>query len=242
MSGRILTAIGIMTFIVGIMTWMPARIVYDLVARPLGVQADLVSGTVWNASAYRVQMRDQSFSEIRSRLNLKSLLGSTVASDFEVRDPSGHIFGTARLTFNTIELQSVRYRFDLRRISDELSAGLPGQALITGEIESLKFSDGQCLAVSGGARSTMLVDFGQRYDLVLPELQGRFQCVDNALLMVIDGQSDRIGVDGSVRMSGQGYRWTLTARSGQSEIIPVLLALGFEESGDVWRLDGEGEW
>lgn len=233
---------GLAFALVGLIAFLPARVVSDLALRPAGVEADLVTGPVWNARLYRVAIAGQSFAEGTMKLAFFPLLTGAARVELALVDESASARGTLIARPGSVTLEDWTLAAEARRLPGLADLPVPQDERLYAEIDRLRFEDGECAQASGTVSSGLLARLGQRYELELPQVEGTLGCAGQAVGIGMDGASEALDFTGSLRLDAQGYRWHGEARSGEPGVIAVLIALGFEEVGAAWRAEGEGRY
>lgn len=242
MNRALLLAAGLAVFLAALIAFLPARLISDSVLRPAGIEADLVTGPVWDARLYRVDAAGQPFSEGRLRLAFWPLLTGSARLEVALEDESARARGTLTARPGRLALTGWTFAAEARRLPGIDALPVPRTVRVYGEIDALVFEDGTCAAAAGTLSSPLLVRIGQRHDVELPEVEATLGCAGEAVAIAYEGASPAIALTGTVRLDASGYRWTSQARSEEPGVIAVLIALGFEETGAAWSAEGEGRY
>ncbi|PWE17108.1 hypothetical protein DDZ18_10440 [Marinicauda salina] len=233
---------GLGVFVAALVAFLPARALYAAALRPAGVEADHVTGPVWNARAYRVRFAGQPFAEADLALAFLPLLTGAARLEAELRDESALGRGTLVARPGALTLTDASLAAEIRRLPGLAELPAPQTERVYAEIERLTFRDGRCEGASGTISTQLLARLGGRYDVALPEITGAFGCAGEAVAVTFEGASAALDLTGSVRLDADGYRWTAEAGTEEPGVIAVLIALGFEETGAAWRAEGEGSY
>lgn len=242
MRPLLLAIAGGAVFLAAALAGLPARLVHDLALRPAGIEADLVTGPVWNARLYRLTLAGQPFSQASARLAFWPLLTGTARVEIEAGDESATARGTLVARPGRIALRDASLAVEARRLPGVAGLPLTQTERIYAEIDRIVFEDGQCVEATGIVSTALLARLGPRYDLELPQIEGALGCAGDGVGLGYQGRSPVLEVTGSLRLGPDGYRWTSEAHTGEPGVIAVLLALGFEETGAAWRAEGEGRY
>lgn len=242
MSRTALLLIGLVSLLAAAIAAMPAKLAADLLLRPAGVTADLVTGSVWDARLYRIQAGGQRFATGRLRLAFWPLLTGRARAQIALEDETASARGTLVASPGRLEFRDGRIAFEARRVPGLRALAVPQTERLYAELDRIVWRDGICDEASGDVTTPLLSRLGQRHDADLPELAGTLSCAGEALALGYDGRSEALTVTGSVRVTAEGYRWVSEASTGNSDIVALLIALGFEETGQVWRAEGEGSY
>lgn len=242
MNRLVLPVTGVAVFITALIAWLPARLLSDTLLRPAGIEADLVTGPVWNARLYRVNAAGQRFAEGRLALSFWPLLTGSARMDIALEDESVSARGTLSARPGRVALTGWSLAAEAHRLPGLNALPVPQTVRVYGEIDEVIFEDGSCTAAAGTASTPLLARLGQRYELVLPQVEATLGCAGEAVAIAYEGLSPALALTGSVRLDAAGYRWTGEAQSGEPGVIAVLIALGFEETGAAWRAEGEGRY
>jgi len=71
-------------------------------------------------------------------------------------------------------------------------------------------------------------------------IEGVLACAGPRLGVDASGESAVVALEGRARLGVSGYDWVAQARGEDGEIAVAMLALGFEDDGEGWRLEGSG--
>lgn len=233
---------GLAAFIAALIAFLPARLVSDTLLRPAGIEADLVTGPVWDARLYRVSAAGQSFAEGRLALSFWPLLTGSARLDVALEDQSASARGTLTARPGRLALTGWTLAAEAHRLPGLDALAVPQTVRVYGEIDEVIFEDGRCTAAAGSLSTPLLARLGQRHEIDLPHIEATLGCAGDGVAIAYQGLGPVLSLTGSVRLDAAGYRWTGEARSGEPGVVVVLIALGFEETGAVWRADGEGRY
>jgi len=211
----------------------PARLVHDFAMRPAGIEAGLVTGTVWNASARRVSAGGVAVSDVEARLQAAPLLTGRAVFDVTVRDPALRGTGRVVLTPGAVRLEDADGVFALEAVPALAAADLPPGESARVEIDRLVLDpQGRCLEAQGRLTSAALVSAGQRYGAELPVLTADLRCADDAVALDFSGRSDTLALTGRVRLLNTGPHWRIEAETSERDVIAALSLMGFDQEGD----------
>ena len=220
---------------------LPARVAFDLAARPAGIEAALVHGTVWDAAAWRIRAGDLAIAEAQARLRPASLLSGAARFDARIVDPVVQASGAVRMGLGSVALETVSGVILLSAIPALNRAGLPGAEPVRFDIERLALArDGACLTAEGRATTAALVSFGERFGVSLPLIEARLACLGGRPGVEFSGSNETLTLAGRVRAVDGDVAWRADARTGNEDVAAALAALGFVESGGAWRA-GRGD-
>lgn len=242
MTRLVLLGAGLGVFLAALIAFLPARLVSDAALRPVGIEADLVTGPVWNGRLYRVNVTGQRFAEGRLALAFWPLLTGSARLDIALEDESASARGTLTARPGRLALTGWALAAEARRVPGVNALPVPQPVRVYGEIDALIFENGACMAAAGTLTTPLLARLGQRYQLELPQVEATLGCAGEAVALSYEGISPVLSMTGSARLDASGYRWTSQASSGEPGVIAVLIALGFEETGAAWRAEGEGRY
>lgn len=242
MNRIVLFLTGLAVFLAALIAFLPARLVSGTILRPAGIEADLVTGPVWDARLYRIRASGQTFSQGRFALSFWPLLTGAARLDIGLEDDSASAQGILRARPGRLELTGWTLAAEASRLPGLSELPIPQTVRVYGEIDELIFEDGACVRAAGTASTPLLSRLGQSYEIELPELDATLGCAGDALAVTYEGASPGLALTGWVRLDAGGYRWTGEAESGEPGVIALLIALGFEDTGTVWRAEGEGRY
>ncbi|MEO1038492.1 MAG: type II secretion system protein N [Pseudomonadota bacterium] len=232
-----------MGLLIGLAAFMPARVAFDLLARPAGVQAELVHGPVWDARLFGVTVSGQRIEQVDARLSATRLLTGRAVVELAARDRDLRLDGVLVLRPGFIEAHSVRGAISLQRLPG--AQNLPsasGESLIL-DIDRIGFElrDG-CVQADGVLRSAALLPVGLRYEVELPVLEGALYCAGARLGVDVTGASDAAELTGQALLGRSRFEWRAGVERAQPGLAPVLIALGFADNGGSWSAQGEGTY
>ncbi|MGX6646600.1 type II secretion system protein N [Maricaulaceae bacterium MS644] len=231
--------LGLAAFIGFAVAGAPARLVYDVAARPAGIEAGMVTGTVWNASARRVRAGGLALSHVEARLRPAPLLTGRAVFDVSVADPALRGAGRVTLSGGGARFEDAAGVVALDAISALAAADLPAGESARVEIERLVLDGaGACLEAEGRVTSAALVSVGERYGAQLPMLTGDLTCDGETVALLVSGRSDALVLSGRVRLPTAGPRWRIEARTAERDIIAALSLMGFDQQGEGFIAEG----
>jgi general secretion pathway protein N len=149
-----LVIIGLMTFVVGVIVTLPARVAYRWMAPP-AVQLAGIDGSVWSGSASELVVAGIYLREVEWRLRPASLLMGKLALSLEAVPSSGFLESDVSLTFgNKIIVSDLKASLPVQMFADVLHMpGLSGTASL--DFPRLRVDSGllaearETIAVSG---------------------------------------------------------------------------------------------
>jgi general secretion pathway protein N len=217
----------------------PARLVYDAAARPAGIEAGLVSGTVWNASARRVRAGGMALHEVEARLRPVPLLTGRAVFDVSVADPALRGAGLVTLSAGGVRFEDAAGVIGLDAIPALAAADLaPGESARV-EIERLVLGpQGECLEAQGQMTSAALVSAGEGYGADLPMVTAELACAGEAVALDFSGRSDTLALTGQVRFVEGGPSWRIEAQTEDRDVIAALSLMGFDQEGRGFIAEG----
>lgn len=226
-------------FMITLVASLPARLIFNLAA-PDGIQADIVSGTAWSMQIRRLSIADQTISHGRLTVSPFSLLHGSLKTRVKLTDRDVDVDGQLQLSPGSIRLTEANLIIPPSRIRPLQSSPVPLTSPIQVQIDNLLMRQGQCLEANGQVTTRILADQGERWGLALPVLIGELVCLDDSPVINLSGESDLLSVTGFVRLDLDRYRWSAVAQTQDRDVMAVLLAMDFEQSGERWRLEGDG--
>jgi len=238
----ILLAAGLAAFFAALIALAPARLVTDPLAAS-GFYADQVHGSVWNAQLYGVRIAGQSADRVDLRLAFWPLLRGAAVADIAAQGEGITLRGTLERAGGEVRVRDLAGAADAWRLPGAAELGLVSIEGVVFSLDEAVFDDkAGCLSASGVLRSDLLVTAGERYGVELPGIEGVFACGGPRLIIDASGETPAVSLEGRARLGVSGYDWSAEAAGDEGEIAVVLLALGFEDAGDVWRLEGSGPY
>jgi len=224
----------ILTVIAGLIWQAPARLVFDGL-QGSGVQAGLVQGTVWDAQAHRVRLGALTVAELNAHMQPAGLLSGAGVFDVRVQDPRVQLEGQVRATASQLAIQDLQGAVQFSAFPQLSGLPLPAQSGVFLDGVSVRLDQaGACVSAEGAGMTALLSDMGTRYGLDLPLVDLEAYCAGADLGFTLSGQSQALSVEGFVTVNTSALRYRVEARSTVSDVIGVLVALGFENEGDVW--------
>lgn len=235
-------ALGLVAFAGFAIASAPARLVYDAAARPAGIEAGLVSGTVWNASLRRVRVGGLSLTQVEARLRPGPLLTGRAALDLVVTDPALRASGRVTLTPGGTLVQDATGVMGLDAVPALAAADLPPGQSARIVIDRLELApDGACREAIGQVSSAVLVAAGEQYGAALPALpvlNAELACAGDTVALNFSGQSDALALTGQVRLLASGPQWRIVADTAERDLIGALSLMGFDQDGDRFVAEG----
>lgn len=217
----------------------PARLVYDAAARPAGIEAGLVTGTVWNASARRVRAGGVALNEVEARLRPGPLLTGRAVFDVTIADPALRGAGLVTLSAGGVRFEDASGVIALGAIPALTAADLPPGESARVEIERLVLDpQGACLEAQGRMTSAALASAGEDYGADLPVVTADLVCAGEAVALNVSGRSDTLALTGRVRFVEGGPRWRLEAETDDRDVIAALSLMGFDQEGRRFIAEG----
>jgi general secretion pathway protein N len=217
----------------------PARLVFDAAARPAGIEAGLVSGTVWNASARRVRAGGVALNEVEARLRPAPLLTGRAVFDVTIADPALRGAGLVTLSAGGVRFEDTAGVIALDAIPALAAADLPPGESARVEIERLVLGpQGECLEAQGRMTSAALVSAGERYGADIPAVTADLACAGEAVALNVSGRSDMLALTGQVRFVEGGPSWRIEAETEDRDVIAALSLMGFDQDGRRFIAEG----
>lgn len=217
----------------------PARLVYDAAARPAGIEAGLVTGTVWNASARRVRAGGVALNEVQARLRPGPLLTGRAVFDVTLADPALRGAGLVTLSAGEVRFEDAAGVIALNALPALAAADLPPGETAQVEIERLVLGPrGECREALGRMTSAALVSAGERYGAPLPLLTADLACAGDAVALDFSGRSAVLALTGRVRFFEAGPSWRIEAETEDRDVIAALSLLGFDQEGRRFIAEG----
>ena len=239
-----LAGVALVAFLGFALALAPARLAFDLAARPAGVEAGLVTGTLWDGSARRVRAGGVRLSEVNAGLRPGSVLSGALVFDVEILDPGLRGAGAVALRPDGAMVEEAIAVMRLDAVPALAAADLPSGETARIEIERLAVDGrGRCREAEGRVTSAALATAGERYGAALPLLNARLACAGESVALNFEGRNDTLDLTGQVRFTQAGPDWRMEARSADRDVIAALSFLGFDQQGDVFIAEnrpGEG--
>lgn len=239
MRGSHLLVVFLTLFLVTLVTFLPARLLFNLAA-PNTIQADIVSGTAWSMRLKRLNIADQRISTGHITVSPLALLSGSIHARLALTDRQTDLTGLLKLSPGTIRVSELTMILPPERLPPLQASRIPLSSPILAEIDTLVIRQGQCLEAQGQIITRVLTEQGDQLGLSLPVLTGDLTCTDTRPVITLSGQTDLLSVSGFVSLGSTGYRWSAVAQTQNRDVMAVLLALEFEQSGSAWRLEGDG--
>lgn len=223
-----------LTVVLGLVIHAPARLVLDSLGT-IGVQAGLVQGTVWHATAQRVRLGALTVSEIEARMQATGLLSGAGVFDVRVNDPSVQVEGRVTARSGGLVLEALEGVVQLSAVPELAALPIPSDSgvFLDGITVHLD-AEGACVSAEGSAMTSLVSDLGDRYGVELPLLDLQAYCAGADIGFNLSGRSQALTLDGFISLNRQSPRYRVQAQTSVAEVISVLVALGFEADGNVW--------
>ena len=237
---RIVLVLGLLAALaVGLIAKAPMRLVYDALA-PIGIEAGLVQGTVWNGQALRVRVAGTDIYEVRTRLSPMSLLTGRPGVTLSVADPDIIMTGELGLGGEGVRVWNARGAASTSVLPGLSRFAFLNDAGVQFYDVSVSFDrDGHCLAAEGVATSAALADAGASYDVDLPILDMTLFCAGEDLALNLSGQGPVLDLEGVIRLNPREPRYRIVATPHDRAGGRVLALLGFEADGARWIADSD---
>jgi hypothetical protein len=233
--------IGVVTFVIVLIAFLPARFVFDRAAAQTGFEAGLVQGTVWNNQIVRLRADRAVIQDIRSSLRPAGLFTGKARFDVEIQDRSLRGTGLVSLTPGTVSIDDTQLTIRLDMIPEIVQSGLARGQSARVTIDSVTLThEGDCIEAAGKIVTPVLIATGERYGVDLPLLNGSLRCAGGDLALDLTGQNDIIGVSGLIRVNSQDMDWSLEAQTTNTNMIAALSFLGFEQNGSTFAARSDG--
>lgn len=229
----LLAVLGLCAFVVFAAALAPARLAFDLLARPAGVEAGLVSGTVWDAQLRRVRAAGLDFADVEADLHAAPLLTGRAVADVAVADPALRGAGRVSLTAGETRIEDAVGVLALDAVPALAAADLPPGQTARIEIDRLVLdAAGACLEAQGRVTSAALVAAGEQYGADLPALNADIACAGDAVALNFTGANEALTLNGVVRLTSAGPQWRIVAETAERDMIAALSLMGFTQEGD----------
>ncbi len=236
--GLILAA-ALIAFAAGAISLMPARVVLDPIARSAGLRFEQAHGPLWDARLYGVSLAGQRAESARLQVAFWPLLTGRVRAVVDVSGPGLSLSGTLSRGGGEVRITGLAGDIAAWRLPGAADLGLSGPDGVVFSLDEAVFDEeAGCVSAAGVLRSDMLVSAGARYQTELPALSGVFTCSGPRLAVEASGESPVVALDGRALMGASAAEWSVQARGDAREIAIVMIALGFEDQGGVWRASG----
>jgi hypothetical protein len=228
-------------FAAALVALLPARVVLDPVAARTGLVAEQVHGPVWNAQLYGVRFGGQSAERVDLSLAFWPLLRGAMVVDVAARGEGLTLSGRLERGGGEVRVRDLAGALDAWRLPGAAELGvINAEGLVFSLDEAVFDETAGCVSASGVVRSQLLVDAGARFGAELPVIEGVLACAGPRLGVDASGESAVVALEGRARLGVSGYDWVAQARGEDGEIAVAMLALGFEDDGEGWRLEGSG--
>ncbi|XBQ16678.1 MAG: type II secretion system protein N [Oceanicaulis sp.] len=233
-----LLGVGLIAFVIAAVATAPARLAFDLAARPSGVEAGLVTGTIWDASLRRISAGGARIEAARAEMRPAALLGGRAVWDVTISDPDLRGAGRLILAPSGVVIENADGVLRLDQIPALAAASLPAGETARMVIDRLALDDqGGCIDAQGRITTAALVSAGERFGAGLPLLNADLTCLGGALGMTLSAENETLILTGTARLVSGKPDWRLEARTTDREVIAALGLLGFEQQGEVYVAD-----
>lgn len=198
-SLKALISIGVAAFLVGIVTMLPARVVYHWI-QPPGVAVSGIQGTAWNGKIAEMTVNGVYLSKIEWRLQPSSLLVAKLKYELEA-EPAGGFFESllAVGVSGDVELQQMSASLPLASVAGATGIrGLTG--LVSLQMETLTIEDGFIGEADGTVRVANV-----RLPLIGTQNLGGYEAVltsqDDGLLASVEDTDGIVDIAGALQIS-----------------------------------------
>lgn len=249
MSWKSWLPIGVLTFVIGLLVFFPARVATTwFEAWSEGIRISGVRGTLLDGSARRLVAGQTTVEGLTWNVQLTSLLTGRFAAAVHVTTDRGGISGTAAYTFwGTPRLSDVHGSATLGWVAERAGyTFLPVTGDLTLRIEELALND-QLLpaAIDGRFRLANV-----HWQLVQPSLKlgsysARLGQSESQLEMTVTDSSGPLAIKGNAAFSPQSRRYSLNARlrtrAGADQRLKNLLGmLGRPDNAGWYHIRQQG--
>ncbi len=239
----LLVLAGGVAFVAAATAFLPARAFHAVVLQPRGVEAAMVTGTVWNGQWHDVRVGSVELAHVRGAVSARSLVTGRPAVNLAITDPRGRAEGIVILAGQGVELRGLSGRI---LPSGFVSISGPGRAALN---EPVMFSDVQgvfgargCEALSGSVRHGGLLALDTAGAGALPVLDGALECAGSLPALRFAGESQDVRIDGHVRLGLRSAGWSLSAGPRSETMALALRAIGFQGDGATLTAQGQTGW
>ena len=222
---------------------MPARVFHALVLQPRGIEAAQITGTVWNGQWHDLRLGAARLTHLEGALHGTSLLRGRAVLQVRLSDPRGRGEGRMILADGSVTLQDVSGRIvpaGLVPLAGPARAVL-AEPVIFSEVQA-RFGPRGCETASGAVRFARLLALDAQGGGSLPVLDGALECAGSLPAIRFAGETADVRISGHVRFGAGSAAWSLESQPRTDTITMALYAMGFEDSGDGLRADGQAGW
>ena len=149
--------IGVLSFLIFLISSFPAKVAYGYWKQYLGNQVPLelqdVEGSVWNGKAAEVRLQQHQFQRLHWDLSLLSLLTGTVKLNWEFALNQGEGKGViGKSLFGGLFLRNVKAGFHMKDLAPVLQLqALSPEGVIRLKLDELEIEDGFIVSAQGNA-------------------------------------------------------------------------------------------
>ncbi len=220
----------VVTLLGALVATAPARVMFDMAASPIGLDAGRIQGTVWNAHILRLHVQGLVFAQAHARLSPGSVLTGSPRFSFALEDPRAQLRGRARAVSGAVELTGLSGVMHLGLFPGLSESFPPSEGVVRIDNADIVFdARGGCESARGHAATPVLADLGIRYGADLPVLDLSLSCAAPSLVLTLSGQSAVLALTGDIVMAPGDPIWRLQARPIDDTLAETLTLLGFEE-------------
>lgn len=194
----------VVVIIIFLISQLPARFVYQHIAKYIPVHVQGVSGSVWAGKARTLEFGTLSLHALSWELSPLALLKGELQIDWTLGDPVMRFDGSLSLALNQVHITHTRGRIDALALTQQL----PDQAMVAGgflevDIEEITVGRKKFLSAKGVVTWTMASLYSPQ-TVTLGGFKGELGIDGDRLAMQLRNTGEIIYLDGNASLSRQG--------------------------------------
>lgn len=232
--------LGVIIYMLFMLSLFPARVALSLLALPKSVAISGVSGTIWQGSLDRVAIGNRVLEHVRWNINFAKLFTGTLSSDLVFGNRASMVNGKgiAALSFSGISLSNLRVELPSEFLIG--NARLPFQTKITGALNLIvpEFKQGLpwCESLEGKVFLDNLSVSNQFGHYPLGNIALGLACDNGDIQASIDENGNKLGLQGLALIKANN-KIDVNAKIRETSAQPKDLTMALSFLG---RPDAEG--
>ncbi|MGI9273196.1 MAG: type II secretion system protein N [Woeseiaceae bacterium] len=238
-----LIVLGVVTFVVGVVLFFPARVAYRWFA-PEEIKVSGISGSVWQGSASEALVSGVYLRDLDWRIHPLSLISGKLSYAIESQLASGFLEGDIGVSImGKIVGSDINAALPLQAMQSAL--GVPGlQGSLSAEISDLEIDNGLPVAMDGVVNvSRLIVPLVQRESL--GGFKAEFMTQDSGIVASVEDTDAVVDIAGSLQVgSDRSYQFIAQLSPKENTPAPVREQMKFlgsanERGQHELRLEGQ---
>ncbi|WP_417490578.1 type II secretion system protein N [Maricaulis sp.] len=229
----------LLALLVGLVVFLPLKLVLGLAGPGLDLSRAEIHGTVWNGSVRGARISGQPLRRVQIRLHPLALFTGRARADWVITDPGlrgrgqAAIDGRGDWSVSHARLAASPDRLGIRPIP-----GLTETALVDISIERLDYRGGACAQAAGEISASIPGGQAQAFGVALPDMTGPVQCRDGRLAVLVSGESADMTVEAEALVASASSEWQIGVETANPDLANALAFSGFVQTANIWRRNG----